>query len=210
MVLFNGDGRDWPGEILPDSTDRTCRVRLGEPLENHSESPLRVHLVQGICRSEKMDWALQKATELGVVHLWPVMTERTQVRLSGDRARKRTAHWEGVVTSACEQSGRARVPRVEPPAALEQILEQLPGAGLRVHLDTDRAPALSEENLASRVSEGPVVIAVGPEGGLGPSDLRLLESAGFRPARLGPRILRSETAGPAALAVLQALYGDMA
>jgi len=204
-VLFNGDGHDYPATLVAVGK-REVRASVGPARAVDSESPLRVVLVQGIARGEKMDLILQKATELGVAAVIPVNGERTEVRLDAERAAKRMAHWRSVVASACEQSGRARVPALAAPVALAGLQAQLPPAGLRLLLDPQ-----GEHRLASMAAPqaDTVVVAIGPEGGWSPRDREQLQAAGFAGLRLGPRILRTETAGLAAIAALQARFGDL-
>ena len=204
-VLFNGDGHDHDARIVA-ADKRGAEVEITGVREVDNESTLRIVLVQGIARGEKMDWILQKATELGVAAFVPVSSERSEVKLDGERADKRLAHWRSVVVSACEQNGRARVPGVGAPEALATALARLPGDGARLTLDphaTDGVATLSVP--AGRQ----VVVAIGPEGGWSPRDRIVLGEAGFAGLRLGPRILRTETAGIAAIAALQARFGDL-
>jgi len=204
-VLFNGDGHDYDARIVA-ADKRGGEVEVIGVRAVASESPLRILLVQGIARGEKMDWILQKATELGVVGFVPVSSERSEVRLDGERAARRLAHWRSVVVAACEQSGRAAVPEVTPPQPLAAALAQLPHDGLRLTLDPE-----AEGNIAALPEPGerPIVIAIGPEGGWSPRDRSVLADAGFSGVRLGPRILRTETAGMAAIVALQARFGDL-
>lgn len=204
VTLFNGDGCDYRSVILVASKHMvTARVEAALPADN--ESPLTLTLAQGIARGEKMDLIVQKATELGVVRIVPLLTERSEVRLDAARAQKRLAHWRAVVASACEQSGRARVPEIVPALPLEAWLEQLPAdSGLRLAL----LPEAHQSVRALHFVQPAGVLVVGPEGGLGERDIRALRGAGFDGLHLGPRILRTETAGLAALAALQAVHGD--
>ena len=204
-VLFNGDGRDWPATITA-LGKREVRVRLGEATGVDRESPLSIVLVQGVARGEKMDLVLQKATELGVAGIVPVLSQRSEVKLDDARAEKRLAHWRSVVASACEQSGRARVPSVAAPVSLQAALGALQPGGTRLLLDPDGPVTFSglEPDTAHAVH-----LAVGPEGGWSPLDREQLMAAGFAGLRLGPRILRTETAGLAAIAALQARFGDL-
>ena len=205
-VLFNGDGHDYPARIVA-LGKRELRVAIGEASAVDRESPLRLILLQGIARGEKMDLILQKATELGVAALHPLWSQRSEVKLDEARAEKRLAHWRSVVASACEQSGRAQVPEVAAPLSLTAALAALPAGGLRLILDPEGELAFS--TLA--VDEGaPVYLAIGPEGGWSPLDREQLRAAGFAGLKLGPRILRTETAGLAAIAALQARFGDLA
>ena len=203
-VLCNGDGRDHAARIVAQDK-RGVRVAIESDRVIDNESPLRITLLQGVARGEKMDLILQKATELGVSAIAPLWSQRSEVKLDGERAAKRLAHWRGVVTSACEQCGRARVPEVAAPVALAAALEALPVGGLRLILDPEGELALNAMSLDSHEH---VALAVGPEGGWSPTDREQLRAAGFQGLRLGPRILRTETAGLAALAIMQTVAGD--
>lgn len=205
-VLFNGDGHDYDARIAT-AGKRGASAQVGSRRAVDNESPLRITLLQGIARGEKMDLVLQKATELGVAAVLPVGSERSDVRLDEARAAKRLAHWRQVVIAACEQSGRARIPEVTAPRPLAEALRALgdAGDGARWLLDpfAEQAVATVPETMES------CVLAVGPEGGWSPGDRALLQAAGFAGLRLGPRVLRTETAGLAAIAVLQARAGDL-
>ncbi|KGM56636.1 16S rRNA methyltransferase [Lysobacter arseniciresistens ZS79] len=204
-VLFNGDGCDHAATVVSVGK-REMLVRVGAATPVDRESPLPVVLLQGIARGEKMDLILQKATELGVAGVLPVSSQRSEVKLDAARAGKRLAHWRSVVASGCEQSGRARLPAVAAPVALAAALDDLPQGGVRLLLDPAGDVALP--TLQLDVS-APVYLAVGPEGGWSPLDREQLAAAGFQGLRLGPRILRTETAGLAAIAALQARFGDL-
>lgn len=206
LTVFNGDGRDHAAEIVR-IDKRGVAVRVTSAgVEVAVESPLRITLAQGIARGEKMDWIVQKATELGVYEIVPVVTERTEVKLDAERAQRRVTHWQAVVTSACEQSGRAVVPVVAPPVKLADWCARLgDDTGLRLSLDPQSKLSPRKLELAERSA----TLIVGPEGGLAKNDLALLAQAGFRGMRLGPRILRTETAGIAAITALQTLFGDL-
>jgi 16S rRNA (uracil1498-N3)-methyltransferase len=201
-VLFNGDGRDYAA-TLETAGKREVRVRVNDVRAVDNESALRTTLLQGLARGEKMDWILQKATELGVAAFMPVTSERSEVRLDAERADKRVAHWRSVVRSACEQSGRAVVPDVAAPQSLAAALDALPTQP-RFLLDPFAEDAIGRIDLQGSAC----VLAIGPEGGWSPRDREQLLGAGFTGLRLGPRILRTETAGLAAIAVLQARFGD--
>ena len=204
-VLFNGDGHDYDARIVA-AGKRGGEVEVTGVRVVDVESPLRIVLVQGIARGEKMDWILQKATELGVAGFVPVGSERSEVKLAGERAGKRLAHWRSVVVAACEQSWRARVPDVAPPQPLAGALQALPGDSLRLSLDPGAGMAVAS---LPAPGERTVVVAIGPEGGWSPRDRATLAGAGFAGLRLGPRILRTETAGMAAIAALQSRFGDL-
>ncbi len=209
-VLFNGDGQDYDARVTAiGKRDASARVLAAQAIDN--ESPLRITLVQGIARGEKMDWILQKATELGVSAIVPVSSERSEVRLAGDRVDKRIAHWRSVLVSACEQCGRARVPRLDPPQALSEALPGLPQHGLRLLLDPAATQSLATiAHTGGHAVDMAIAVAVGPEGGWSPRDRDALRHAGFTGVRLGPRVLRTETAGIAAIAALQLRFGDLA
>jgi 16S rRNA (uracil1498-N3)-methyltransferase len=202
--LFNGDGDDYVARLLT-AGKRGAEAEIVGRHALANESPLRLTLVQGIARGEKMDLVLQKATELGVAAIVPVLTERTEVKLDRERAEKRLAHWRGVVAAACAQSGRARLPTVADPQPLATYAAG-ETASLRLVLDPRNGRGVRELALPT---EADIVLVAGPEGGLSDRDLATLHAAGFGGLRLGPRILRTETAGLAALAALQALYGDL-
>ncbi|MBB3345101.1 16S rRNA (uracil(1498)-N(3))-methyltransferase [Luteimonas sp. RC10] len=203
-VLFNGDGYDHEAQLTrADKRGAAARIGTGTPVA--LESPLRIVLLQGIARGEKMDWILQKATELGVAAIVPVSSERSEVRLDAERAGKRHAHWRSVVVSACEQSWRARVPEVAAPQSLAAALATLPPGTGRWLLDPEATAGLT----TMPAPAGELVLAIGPEGGWSANDRAALVAAGFAGLRLGPRILRTETAGIAAIAALQARFGDL-
>ena len=202
VFLFDGSGCEYAAEIIAGDCGKTCRVRLGTAIEPEVESPVQITLHQAIGRGERMDWAIQKATELGVSRIQPIVSERTEVRLDEKRAEKRLLHWQQVAIAAAEQSGRVRLPVIEPPLALDTLRA---GAGVAVFM----APA-GEQNLADLkpASNGCYEILVGPEGGLSETETQLLQSRGFAALRLGPRVMRTETAGPVMIALLQARFGD--
>jgi 16S rRNA (uracil1498-N3)-methyltransferase len=205
ITLFNGNGVDYPA-VIQSVGKRDVQVRVEAALPVANESPLPLTLAQGVARGEKMDLIVQKATELGVARIVPLLTERSEVKLDASRAEKRLAHWQAVVASACEQSGRACLPEVLPAVPLEHWLRDLPqDDALRLALlpEGSRRPGELQFPAAGGL------LVVGPEGGLGQRDTSALTDAGFTGLRLGPRILRTETAGLAALAALQALHGDV-
>lgn len=204
LTLFNGDGNDYASIIHAlDKRNVVVRVQSMQPVDN--ESPLRLTLAQGIARGDKMDFIVQKATELGVLRIVPLLTERSEVRLDAARAEKRLLHWRAVAASACEQSGRARVPEIVAAQSLATWLGGLADDGaLRLALLPEADTSSRELQFAAAGG----LLVVGPEGGLGERDVDALRAAGFSGLRLGPRILRTETAGLAALASLQALHGD--
>jgi 16S rRNA (uracil1498-N3)-methyltransferase len=204
LTVFNGDGNDYAAVIVAvGKREVMLRIEQVRPLAN--ESPLQLTLAQGVARGEKMDLIVQKATELGVVRIVPLLTERSEVKLDAARAEKRLMHWRAVAASACEQSGRARLPEIAAALPLSTWLTSLTGDdALRLAL----LPEAARSSRELRFNGAGGLLVVGPEGGLGERDINALTAAGFDGLRLGPRILRTETAGLAALAALQALHGD--
>jgi 16S rRNA (uracil1498-N3)-methyltransferase len=208
VQLFNGDGREYRALIEAVERRRTT-ARIESELAALAESPLALTLAQGICRGDKMDLVLQKATELGVRALQPLTSERTEVRLDAEREAKRMAHWLQVIASACEQSGRAALPTLASPLALPAWLGQIGAAdaaagAMRLMLDPE-----GEVSLRDLSAPGAAILAVGPEGGFSDNERELLQRMGFKTLRLGPRVLRTETAGLAAIAALQSHWGDL-
>lgn len=203
VTLFNGDGSDYPARISALGRG-TVEAEISGVAAARAESPLAVTLVQGIARTERMDLVLQKATELGVAAILPVATARSVVRLDGESRERKRAHWRGVAISACEQCGRARVPEVAAPRGFADWLALAPRATTRLLLSPDAKLALN----AAAQGATAVELLVGPEGGLEDAERGAALAAGFRACRLGPRVLRSETAAIAALAVLQSVAGD--
>lgn len=204
LCVFDGVGVEFLAEITRVDGDHVT-VRPDTPTNGSVESPLKITLVQGVSRSERMDWTLQKATELGVTAIAPVLTSRSVVRLDDKQAQKKQSHWHGIVIGACEQCGRNRLPLVSAPVTLKQYLAATRKEGLRLVLCPSAPSSLA--GLASLPKK--VDLLIGPEGGLEDDELAAAEQSGFIPVRLGPRVLRTETAAVAALTVLQALWGDL-
>jgi 16S rRNA (uracil1498-N3)-methyltransferase len=203
LTVFDGEGREYAA-VIERLGKHGVSLRLGEPLAVDRESPVAVTLAQGISSGERMDYTVQKAVELGVAAVQPIAAERSVVRLSAERAAKRVAHWQAIAVAACEQCGRNRVPRVGPVLSLTDWLAAAPADALRLTLAPGRALTLHELE-RPRAS---VALLVGPEGGLSPREQADAAAAGFRPLRLGPRVLRTETAALAALAAMQVMWGD--
>jgi 16S rRNA (uracil1498-N3)-methyltransferase len=203
VTLFDGRGTEYDATL-----ERVARsgisVKVGEARRVSRESPIAVTLAQGISSGERMDYTIQKAVELGVFEIQPIAAERSVVRLATERAVRRVAHWQAIAAAACEQCGRNVVPRVLPVESLSRWLASLPSDALRLTLSPDAAVTLRG------VPEVParVLLLVGPEGGLSPAERLDAQNAGFVATRLGPRVLRTETAAVAALAAMQALWGD--
>lgn len=202
VVLFNGDGHDYAAEVRR-VTRREIALAVSSRLPGLAESALRITVVQALSRGERMDHTLQKCTELGAAAFQPLVSERSGVRLEGEKLERRLEHWQAVVISACEQCGRARVPPVRPPLTLLGWLNQSDG-GSRLVLDPNAALPLAGADPAEAVE-----LAVGPEGGFSEAEFALMDGAGVAGVSLGPRILRTETAAPSAVAILQCLHGDL-
>ena len=204
LVLFDGSGGDFRAEIVAVEGDRV-RARVGERSAGLRESPLAITLVQAVSRGERMDWTLQKATELGVKRIQPVLSARSVVRLDDQQAAKKLRHWQAIVAGACEQCGRSVLPEVRAPLDLARFLAESTREGQRLVLSPNGPASLA--GLASTAAR--VELLIGPEGGLDDAEIDAATRAGFAPVRLGPRVLRTETAGIVALTVLQALWGDL-
>jgi 16S rRNA (uracil1498-N3)-methyltransferase len=203
-VLFNGHGAERRA-VLEELTRHSARLQLNEQLEPLPEPPLQVSLLQSLPKAEAMDWVIQKATELGVSRVYPVMTQFSMVHLDADRAAQRLAHWQRVAQRACEQCGRHRPPLIEMPQSLADGLARLPVPALRLWLEPGSLGGLPTPTPAP----ARVALACGPEGGFSAQDLALLGHAGFAPVCLGPRTLRTETAAIVACGLVQARWGDL-
>jgi 16S rRNA (uracil1498-N3)-methyltransferase len=199
ITLFNGQGGQYAAVI--EQMGRSSVQVLVQAFEPHEvEAPRAVHLIVGAPANERMDWLVEKATELGVASIWPVMTERSVLRLSGERATKKQNHWQAIAIAACEQCGRNRVPSVAPMQALGTLWPQVPVQALRGVLSlSSAAQAL---RLWSASADGDIWLLLGPEGGLSVAEEELALTHGFGRVSLGARVLRAETAALAALASL--------
>jgi 16S rRNA (uracil1498-N3)-methyltransferase len=213
LILFNGDGREFNGAI---EAVRGARVSasIGDSRPVDRESPLSITLVQCVPRGDRMDFIVQKATELGVARIVPVLSQRSVVRLDKAQAESKAVHWRAVAVSACEQCGRNRLPIIETAQPLLNYLgESLPGTGPRLVLEPESAPhALITARDLGGATDARIVdaeIAIGPEGGFASDELEAFRVTGFSQIGLGPRILRTETAAIAAVVWLQARFGDM-
>lgn len=203
VIVFNGEGGEYLAKVLEIKKEKLTILLLSYQAVN-KESPLRLELAQGIARGEKMDLIIQKAVELGAQKIIPLFTERSNVKLDAEKGEKRRQHWQAVVVSACEQSGRAFVPEVALPQGLPQWLKGFQGRGLT--LSPDGMDSISRFEISANQA---LTLLVGPEGGLSEAEVSLAKQKNFQPLRLGPRILRTETAALTALAALQARFGDL-
>jgi 16S rRNA (uracil1498-N3)-methyltransferase len=207
LILFDGSGGEYPGKVETATKSRVC-VSLGDAQSPEVESPLHISLWHGLCKGDRMDNVVQKATELGVREIQPVVTEHGVVRLDSARSRKKTAHWCGIAISACEQSGRVIIPVVHPPMALAQALQNLPeltSGQARLMFDPSGTDDLAQQLVARQE----VIVLTGPEGGFSQAEKDAASAASFRLVKLGPRILRTETAPLAALSLVQSISGDL-
>jgi len=204
LTVFNGDNGEFVARIVSLGKNDAV-IRIEATLEVETESPLKIHLVQGISRGERMDFVVQKATELGVKRITPVLTEYGVVKLDPSRATKRCDHWQGVANSACEQSGRIRPPLIDTPVDLNSWF----GAGAK-EADTDLilrpGATVALSSITAPVTK--VCLLIGPEGGFSETEYEDATITGFAAVSLGPRVLRTETAALTAIAVAQTLWGD--
>lgn len=201
VIVFNGDGAEYVGQIQPAARAKECVIELEQQTTPMVESPIEVHLIQAIGRGERMDWVVQKATELGVSRITPIFTERTGVKLDAKRQTQRQMRWQAIAIGACEQSGRVRVPRVDAPIELSRW-------SCSSETPTFYLDPLADTTLSTLQKLDHMALIIGPEGGLSPSEIDALKHDGAQALRLGPRVLRTETAGPAAIAAMQTLWGD--
>ena len=202
VTLFNGDGNDYLAELIDDNA-RHCQLKILTKTELKNESPLNITLLQGVSRGDRMDSCIQKSIELGVHSIVPVFCHRTGVSLKGDRLKKKVQHWQQVVISACEQSGRAFVPAIEEPCHFEQAIQ----IADRKKFILDPYAKQSLTNLMK--PDRAISILIGPEGGFTDDEIKLAQQNEHVSISLGPRILRTETAGPACIAIAQTLWGDL-
>ena len=203
LILFNGDGKEYPAKI--DSCDKkTAYVRVHSIENTQRESPLHTELAIGISRGDRMDWVLQKATELGASRIVPLITERCEVKLNAERQQKKHLQWQKLIQSSCEQCQRNTLPMLSLPMPLSQYLEQA---------DSEKRFVLHHRHAATlekSPSPASVSLLIGPEGGLSDSEINQAEAAHFTALSLGPRVLRTETAPLVALSLLQYCWGDLA
>ncbi|MCZ6560350.1 MAG: 16S rRNA (uracil(1498)-N(3))-methyltransferase [Gammaproteobacteria bacterium] len=207
VIVFDGSGAEYPA-IISEIGDARVAVALAEPHYPKIESPIDITLAQGLVRGERMDLILQKATELGVRRIIPVAMERCVTRLSQNRLEKRMRHWDGVVIGACEQSGRTVLPVIETMQGSAELIDNSSESeyALRLLLQADSATGIND---TEQPPTGRILLWVGPEGGFAESESSAAIAKGFSPLRMGPRVLRTETAGLVALSLLQTRFGDL-
>ena len=201
LVLFNGNGCDYLGTVVQ-CNKKSVLVMPHASEQRHTISPLQLHLVQGLCRGEKMDFVIQKATELGVNEITPIVSEYGNVKLNQERLAKKLIHWQKVAASACEQCGRTDMVLINPVVKLDAWLKN-DFAGVGYILDPGATQSLAKIGDVEKIT-----LLVGPAGGFSTAEIQYAVQQGFKQCLIGPRILRSETAGLATMAVLQHLYGD--
>lgn len=202
IMIFNGRGESWRARIKQ-LNKKHSQAELLESVENRTESSLPIHLAQAVSKGERMDLVMQKATELGVTEITPILTERGNVKLDQERWDKKQSHWNNIIISACEQSGRSTLPRLNPVVDIRTWFTQLP-EGLRLILSPT-----AQRPLTNFTAPNQVTLLIGPEGGLTDQEIMLAtERFNFEAIKLGPRILRTETAALTALSVLQYVWGD--
>jgi len=202
LILFNGAGGEYNAELYAIDKQKAI-IQVQEFVNKQSESPLKIHLAQGISRGEKMDYTIQKAVELGVHKITPLFTERCNIKLSGERLQKRISHWQAIAISACEQSGRTYIPKIEYAKDLATWLNQ-DHSGLCLTLYHKVTQSIANLKPSSAIN-----ILIGPEGGLSDYEINLTTQHNFTPIHFGPRILRTETAALAAISILQGRWGDL-
>ena len=203
ITLFNGDGYEYPATLISNSK-KSVTVAVEAGTENSKTSPLAIHLGIAISRGERMDHVIQKATELGVSEITPLFTERTEVKLKGERQQKKQQHWQQIVIHACEQCGRNTLPLIHTPTNILPWVEQVQAEKKWVlHHRTD-------ETLNPTDKLHTAALLIGPEGGLSQPEIEQAEHNDFKALCLGPRVLRTETAPLAAITVLQYVWGDIA
>jgi 16S rRNA (uracil1498-N3)-methyltransferase len=203
VELFNGDGFNYQG-ILSQIEKKRASINVHGREKSNNESPVNLHLYQAVSRGDKMDLTIQKAVELGVNQITPITSERCGVKLNDQRWNKKVLHWQKVIQSACEQSGRTIVPQLNAIISLDSIIESKQDLAHTIVLDPVAAQSLSDFETKTQSLQ----IIIGPEGGLTEQEIKRLCEVGCQGVRLGPRILRTETAGLAVLSVLQAKFGD--
>jgi 16S rRNA (uracil1498-N3)-methyltransferase len=205
IILFNGSGGEYSA-TLTKVTKKQAVAEVNDFFEKESESPLSIHLALGISKGERMDFAIQKSVELGVTEITPLYTERCVVNLDAKREAKRLDHWQGIIISACEQSGRNTVPQLHKPVDIRKSFSGLPETDIKLTLSPYAKQSLKE----LKTPGNGVLIMIGPEGGLSEQEVELAVKHNFSAMRMGPRILRTETAAITAISAIQTLWGDLA
>jgi len=208
VILFNGDGYDYLCKTLNNDAKKTL-VAVEEKIKTNNESNLFITLIQGLSRLDRMETTIQKSVELGVNKIIPVLCQHSNTKLTKDKQNKKLAHWSKVAISACEQSGRSIIPEISEISSLNKIDSQLNPGALKIILNPETKKSLKEINLNQNEGNNCTIeIFIGPEGGLAEDEINQLQTLQFQNICFGPRILRTETAGPAVISALQMLWGD--
>jgi 16S rRNA (uracil1498-N3)-methyltransferase len=208
VTLFNGDGFEYYCRTLSEDAKKTL-ISIESRMELNRESGLDITLIQGLSRNDRMEYSIQKSVELGVNRIIPVVCKRSSIKLSEDKKSKKLSHWQKVIISACEQSGRNRIPEITEIIPFEKVFTLLNERCMKLALNPDSDNSLSQfSDTQNNVSNDAVEIVIGPEGGLTEEETGFLQDNQFSSIRFGPRILRTETAGPAVISACQLLWGD--
>ena len=202
ITVFNGLGSEYTA-IIKSIEKKSVTIQITEKRDTNKESPLHTHLALALSKGDRFDWALQKATELGVTEITPLFTERTEVKLNNERAEKKHQHWQNTLISACEQCQRNVLPKLNQPVTLTGFLQKLPACDLHFMLHHH-----AEQVLDTDLQPKSICLLVGPEGGFSDNEFNQAQSVNVKALTLGPRVLRTETAPLAALSVLQSCWGD--
>lgn len=202
VTIFNGDGYEYLAEVI-DENSKHCQICITNKSKIENESPLNITLLQGISRGDRMDTCIQKSTELGVHTVIPVLCQRSGGNLKGDRAEKKLNHWQQISISACEQSGRCIIPEIKPVIDFKQAIQNT-NSNHNIILAPDTENTIN--SIAAPINN--ISILIGPEGGFTEEEIQFATNNDFTAITLGPRILRTETAGPACIATVQTLWGD--
>jgi len=207
LILFNGDGSDYEGQVI-NINKRKVEVLINSKKNINNESDLKVTLLQAITSNEKMDWIIQKTTELGINEIQPILCDRSIVKIKNDKIEKRLLHWHQVSIAACEQCGRAKIPKINKPENITKYLEKISTTNnsLKIILSPTATKSLDEINCNSDKN---IKVLIGPEGDFTKQELELAIKKDFLPVKIGPRILRTETAPISILSILQYKYGDI-
>ena len=208
LALFDGSGAEFDAVII-DVDKRSVTVEAQAPHHPNVESPLSIHLLQGISRGERMDFAIQKAVELGVALVTPVITEYCGLRVDAKRLEKRLQHWRGIAINAAEQSGRVKVPTIGAPLSFEASLQQAEPNGVRYLCNPEARTGISGVTPPPTSTKKDVYLLIGPEGGLSMAEISQATAQGWQNLSLGPRVLRTETATIVAISLIQQLWGDL-
>ncbi len=203
VILFNGNGNDYQGTIQ-EISKKALRINIGEACNINNESKLELYLLQPLCSSEKMDLCIQKATELGVKTIIPFISSRVNINIASNRLQKKMLHWQSVIQSACEQSGRAKLPTIHAPTSFSNAVNKL----VNIEIKIIASPVADEHQNFTIKQAASCVCAIGPEGGFTQQEINLAVQLGFKTAQIGPRILRLETAVISALTLCQFNWGD--